>query len=130
MAFDVFKEAPFWADIGNDGLDIRPEVSWVFVAFADACEAERLAGIAASDEMNAATPRAAIEGFNIIPDRRVIQGRVFHPCHESGCCRGFPLDETHSAISRFCNVQAELKPAKSGAEGNCIEALVSAALGM
>ncbi|BCW89950.1 hypothetical protein sos41_31180 [Alphaproteobacteria bacterium SO-S41] len=35
---------------------------------------------------------------------------------------GFPLDETNSAISRLGDVQAEVEPAVTGAEGDAGEA--------
>ncbi len=75
--------------------------------------------------MNLATPRAAVEGGNIIPDRRLIQGFVFHPRHEGGCREGFPLDVTNSAIFGFCDVQAELQSADAGAKGNSVESIIS-----
>lgn len=70
-----------------------------------------------SEDMNLAAPRSAVEGGNVIPDRRLIQGRVFHPRHEGGCSEGFPLDVTNSLISGFCDMQAELQSANAGAEG-------------
>jgi hypothetical protein len=117
VTFDVFEEAPFRVDFADDPGDVRPEMAGVFPAALQACEGKRLAGVSASDERNLATPRAAIEGFDIVPDRRVIQGLVRHPRHEGGRGEGFPLDETNSAVSGFCDVEAELQSANACAEG-------------
>ena len=65
--------------------------------------------------MNEATPWAAIKGGNVVPDRSRIQGRIFHPCHESSRSVGFPLDVTNSAVSGIGDVQSELKSAPPGA---------------
>jgi hypothetical protein len=85
----------------------------VVLAALSAGEGEWLAGISASDERNLATPRAAVEGFDIVPDRRVIQGLICHPRHEGGRGKGFPFDETNSPVSGFCNMEAELQSANA-----------------
>lgn len=69
------------------------------------------------DDIHEAAPRSAVEGGNVVPDRRAIQGRVFHPCHERGRCVGFPLDVTHSSISWGGDMESEVKTSGSGAEG-------------
>lgn len=71
---------------------------------------------ARSDAIHDATPRLAIEGREIVPDRRAIQGRVVHPRHESSRCVGFPLDVTDNAmLSAGCDSDSELKSANAGA---------------
>lgn len=51
-----------------------------------------LAREAARDEIHDSTPRATIEGADVVPDRRLIQGLVFHPRHDRGRSVGFPFD--------------------------------------
>ena len=68
----------------DDAGDMGPEVARIIGAPALACDRERLARIARSDDVHRAAPRAAVEVGNVVPDRRAIQGRVFHPRHESG----------------------------------------------
>lgn len=123
MPLDVFKQAPARFDLFNDAGNIWPEVAWVIRAGAVAGHREGLAGIAASDEIHVVTPRATVEGFNIIPDRRVVKGLVSHPCHEGGRGCGFPLDDTNSPVFGFCEAQAELQSAKSGTQGKTVEPL-------
>lgn len=71
--------------------------------------------------MNATAPRSTIEGSEVTPDRRLIQGLVRHPSHQSGRSMAFPLDETNSSISRFGDVQAEVEASIAGAQGEASE---------
>ncbi|GGB54971.1 hypothetical protein GCM10011316_28820 [Roseibium aquae] len=71
--------------------------------------------------MNLATPRAAVEGPDIVPHRRVIQGLVFHPGHEGRRRTAFPLDITHSSIPGFRDMETELQSANAGAQGKAVE---------
>lgn len=116
MAFDIFAEHPSGSDLSDDPGDFRPQVPGIVATAARAGEAEGLAGIAGSDDMNAAAPCAALEGSQIVPNRRRCQGRVIHPRHESGRRMSFPLDESHSAISWLGNMQAEIEARISCAE--------------
>jgi hypothetical protein len=78
---------------------------------------ERLAGITGSDAMNAAAPRTAIEGRKIVPHRRIVQGRIRHPGHESGRGVGVPLDCTYKTGSGLSDLEGKLKSSDAGAEG-------------
>lgn len=66
--------------------------------------------------MNAAAPRSAVEGSKVAPDRRLTQGLVRHPSHESGRCVTFPLDETHSSIPGLGDVEPEVEARVAGTE--------------
>jgi hypothetical protein len=125
MMGDVLEEDEGRLGLADDAGDMWPEVARVVRAPAFACDRERLARIARSDDVHRAAPRATVEGGNVVPDRRAIQGRVFHPRHEDGRGVGVPLDVTHSAISGECQVQPEVEPARAGAEGEAEEACVS-----
>jgi hypothetical protein len=116
MALDVFQEDPSGADLAHDPFDLGPQVPGAVFAAASPGLAEGLAGITGRDDMNAAAPRSAVKGSQIVPYRRRSQGLVFHPGHESGRRMGFPLDVTHSAISGLGDMQAEVEPAVAGAE--------------
>lgn len=118
MPLDVFKEAPFRPDFADDPPDMRPEVARVLLSEFLSGRGEGLAGISASDETNAAAPRAAVEGDKVAPDRSVIQGLVCHPRHENGRSEGFPLNVTNSPVSGLGDVQSEFEPADAGAQGD------------
>jgi hypothetical protein len=116
VAFNVLAEDPLRRRLFHDSGDIGPEMSRIVLTASPASVAEGLAGITGRDEMNAATPRPAIEGSKVVPDRRVTQGLVRHPRHESGRRVAFPLDESHSSIVGFGEVQPEVETCISCAE--------------
>jgi hypothetical protein len=125
MMGDILEEDEGRLDLTNDAGDMRPEVARVVSAPAFACNRERLARIARSDDIHRAAPRAAVEGSNVVPDSSLIQGRVFHPRHESGCGEGFPFDMAHSTISGDGDGESEVETARAGAEGKAEDACIS-----
>ncbi len=125
MMGDILEEDEGRLDLANDAGDMRPEVPRVICAPALARDRERLARIARSDDVHRAAPRAAVESGNVVPDRCAIQGRVFHPRHESGCGVGFPFDMAHSTIAGDGDGEPEVEPACARAEGEAEEACVS-----
>ena len=125
MMGDILEEYERWFDFADDGGDMRPEVARVVRAPALSRDRERLARIARSDDIHRAAPRAAVEGDNVVPDNSLIQGRIFHPRHESGCGEGFPFDMAHSTISGDGDGEPEVESACAGAEGEAEEASVS-----
>ena len=68
----VFEEAPSWLTLSDDSRDRGPEVPWVCGSEPLSGDAEGLTGITANDSLHAASPRAAVEGVQISPDRRVM----------------------------------------------------------
>ena len=125
MMGDILEEDEGRFDLADDAGDMRPEVAWILAAEPSARDRERLARIARSNDVHRAAPRAAVEGGNIVPDNSLIQGRVFHPRHESGCGEGFPFDMAHSTISGDGDGEPEVETARAGAEGEAEEACVS-----
>jgi hypothetical protein len=125
MMGDVLKEDEGRPDLVDDAGDMWPEVARVVGTPALACDGERLARIARSDDVHRAAPRAAVEGSNVVPDNSLIQGRVFHPRHEDGRGVGFPFDMAHSTISGDGDGEPEVEPACARAEGEAEEACVS-----
>jgi len=125
MAGDVLEEAPLGADLADDPGDIGPEVPGIICAKPVSGKAEGLAGITGRDEMNAAAPRAAVEGSQIVPYRSRSQGRVCHPRHESGRGETVSLDMTHSPISGLCEVYAEIEASDTGAKADAAKVVMS-----
>jgi hypothetical protein len=124
MMGDILKEDEGRLDLADDARDMRPEVARVVGTPAFARDGEWLARIARSDDVHRAAPRAAVEGGNVVPDRRAIQGRVLHPRHESGCGVGFPFDMAHSTISGDGDGESKVESASTRAEGEAEEACV------
>jgi hypothetical protein len=125
MPCDVLEEAPVGADLGDDPGDLRPEVPVVILPFPESAIGKRLAGITARDDMNAAAPRFAVEGSEIVPYKSRSQGRVRHPGHESGRSIGVSLDITHSPISGFGEVEAEIEASDAGAKAEAAKRVMS-----
>jgi hypothetical protein len=124
MMGDILEEDEGWFDLIDDASDMRPEVARVIRTAAFARDGERLARIARSDDVHRAAPRAAVEGSNVVPDNSLIQGRVFHPRHESGCGEGFPFDMAHSTKSGDGDGKSEVEPACARTEGEAEQACV------
>jgi len=125
MMGDILEEHERRLNLADDAGDMRPEVAWIVRATPFARDGEWLARIARSDDIHRAAPRAAVEGSNVVPYRRAIQGRVFHPRHESGCGEGFPFDMAHSSISGHGDGEPEVEPACAGAQREAEQACVS-----
>ena len=108
----------------DDARDMRPEVARVLGAEPFACDGKRLARVASADDVHRAAPWTAVEGSNIVPDNSLIQGRVFHPRHESGCGVGLPFDIAQSSISRDGDGEPEVEPACTGAQREAEKACI------
>jgi len=124
MMGDILKEDEGRLDLADDAGDVGPEVTWILGAEPFTRDRERLARVASADDIHRAAPWAAVEGGNVIPDNRLIQGRVFHPRHESGCGVGLPFDIAHSSISRDGDGEPEVEPTCTGAQREAEEACV------
>lgn len=116
VPLDILAEDPFGLRLAHDPRDVRPEVPRVRRSDPLARQAERLTGIAGSEDMNALAERSAVEGSKVVPDSRLTQGRVRHPRHESRRRVAFPLDESHSSVSRLGDVEAEVEAGVAGAK--------------
>ena len=117
---DILEKHPSGLNVAKDALDIGPEPPLVLDALLLPGDAERLAGESRRDEIHDSTPRAAVEGGEVIPDRSLTHGLVRHPRHEDSRCVGFPLDVTDSAISGDGEVESKLEAADAGTESQAI----------
>ncbi len=122
MMGDIFEEDEGRFTFADDAGDMRPEVAGILGTPSLARHTERLARIARRDEIHRAAPRLAVECGNVVPDNSLIQGRVFHPRHESGRSVGLPLDMPHRSISGQGEGKPEIDAACAGAEGKPEEA--------
>ena len=116
MIGDIFEKDEGRPALLGDTCDVWPEVTGIARAETPPGEREWLARIARSEDIHDAAPSAAVEGGNVVPDRRPIQGRVLHPCHEHSRCIGFPLNVTHSSISLAGDVQRKIESGGTGAQ--------------
>ena len=116
MIGDVFEEHPFGSALCDDPCNVRPQVPGIVRATALAGDAERLARIARREAIHDATPWPAVKAGNVIPDRCLIQDRLFHSRHEDGRGVGVPLDVTHSTVSGLGQLKPEVEASGAGAE--------------
>ena len=123
---DIFEEDDRGLAFADDAGDVGPEMARISFAETPPGNRERLARVARSEDIHEAAPWLAVEGGNVVPDRCRIQGLVCHPRHESCRCEGFPLDVTHSPVSRTGDVEPEVEPAGTGAQGEAVQACVIA----
>jgi hypothetical protein len=114
MAGDVFEENKSRFALSDDPGHVGPEVPGVSNSGATTSDGKRLARVSRRDDIHDSTPRVAVEGCDIVPHRRSIQGLVFHPRHESGRAEGFPLNVTNSSISVEGDVESEVEPSNPG----------------
>ena len=82
MTGNVFEKDPSWLHLGDDPSDVGPQVALVVCSFALACLAEGLTRVSGENGVDAPAQSASVEGGDIIPDRSLIQGRLFHAGHE------------------------------------------------
>ena len=96
MSGDIFKEAIFWLDFSDNSSDMWPQVSWVLISEFFANTGEWLAWVSGSDNIHLSTPRLAVEGFNVRPERSLIQVAFFHSFDKDCGDIGFALDITNA----------------------------------
>lgn len=77
---------------------------------------ERLARVSRSEEIHDSTPRAAVEGSQIRPDRRFIQSCFRHARSQDFAGIGFDLHSADEASSWNRQSDSEIEPGGSGGE--------------
>lgn len=117
MPGDVLHEEVAGSHLASDSPDLVPEPSLVGDAAALAGDGLRLAGVPSHDEIHVATPRSAVEGFQVVPDRSRSQLAPFHAGDEDGSRVGLPLDKPHSMDTGASHDHAGVKSSEAGAEG-------------
>jgi hypothetical protein len=121
VVWHILEEAKSWTHLSDNPGDVWPEMPRIVGSAAFSCNRERLARVPPRDAIHDSTPRAAIEGLDIVPTRSLIQGLVFHPRHESGRRVSFPFDIAHGSGSGLGKFDSEFKSPDSGAEGQNVE---------
>jgi hypothetical protein len=122
---DVFAEetiSPAFVEHPDDLIDEEPVI---ICSKAAPGHAIGLARVSRSDEIHDSAPWPAVEGSKVRPDSRRSQLSRFHARNQCCGCIGFPLhvsDATHSGLG---NVDAKLKPADSGADGDAVDGMNS-----
>lgn len=80
--------------------------------------AERLARVAASDEIHDATPRSAVEGSQVAPDRSRSHGFLRHASRQYRGSKRFAFNVADDASRSACGkLNSEVEAAVAGADG-------------
>jgi hypothetical protein len=114
MVSHVFKEAEPGLDFSDDALDVGPQVAGIVCPLLMSGNAEGLAGIAASDAIHNATPRLAVEGFDIAPDWRIVKMTVANTGERDSDGERFPLHITDCASGWLGESQPEFDASDAG----------------
>nr|WP_246137483.1 hypothetical protein [Myxococcus llanfairpwllgwyngyllgogerychwyrndrobwllllantysiliogogogochensis] len=117
---DVLDEDKAGSYLRDDSRVFAPQARALAVeASTLSSNADVLTGESPTDAIHDATPWAAVEGSNVVPDRRRIQLFLFHPGHEAGRCVCFPLDVTNSPEGRHGQLETVSEPAAASEEFEC-----------
>ena len=117
VPFDVFKEALKRANCSDMLSDVRPEVTGIALALSFAGPAKRLARVAASDDVNAASKEMCWEGFKIRPKRGGIQLMRLHLRNQVRNSEGFDLHISDDAMVDSSKAKSSFDATVSGAKG-------------
>lgn len=93
----ILEEGESRSGLANDSEALVPEVAVVGGPELLPGDAVGLTREAAKDEIHDATPRAAIEGSEVSPHRRCVQGAVRHTRDQERGGSSFPLHVTDDA---------------------------------
>jgi hypothetical protein len=116
MMGDILKENEGRFAFANDPGDVRPEVAWILGTEALACDGERLARIARSDDIHCAAPRAAVEGSNVVPYWCVVEASVVHSCNQNSGREGISFDEADGSDAWHGDLEAKIESASTAAQ--------------
>ena len=106
---DIFQEDVSRSYHAKDAGDDRPEPSLVRDALPFAGDADGGTGKPRSEAIHRATPRAAVEGSKISPDRRIIQLARMHARDQNRAGIRFVLHVTDDASSWHRQSDANVK---------------------
>lgn len=95
---DVLQNKPArTASVGNvEDVEEQP-AALAIQPGALAGDADVLARESCNEQIHASAPRCAVEGEQVRPDRRLINGSRLHKAYKLRGCRGFPLHVANGA---------------------------------
>ena len=100
---------------------VGPEVAPVELALLAPGHGVRLARDAANEPIHEATPRAAVEGADIVPHRTFSQYSRLKRRDQVRHGEGFPLHHNDGASAWACKFKSKVQTCTSGAEADEIE---------
>ena len=99
-AAHVLQEDEAGSNVANGICDVGPDPALILGGQLLAGDADGLAGEPRNHEVSHASKSAPSDSRKVsAPNRRRLQGRVFHPLQEAGRGEGFPLNVSQNAGS-------------------------------
>jgi hypothetical protein len=123
VSLDVFKKAQGWLENGNSVCNGWPQVSWVVWSLPQSCCAERLARVAARQDVHLSPKLVPREGFKIRPDRCWVQASRFHFSDQVRAGEGFDLAKSDCSQVWDCSFKSEINASVPGTKAevcNCL----------
>jgi hypothetical protein len=112
---DVLHEQDPGSNVAHNSLDRGPEPPFVGEAVLLPGHTEGLTREARCEYIHKATPRSAIEGVKVVPDRRWTKDPFLHSRDQIRGGKGFPLHVADGAVGiAEDEVEGELQPADPG----------------
>jgi hypothetical protein len=115
MCIDVLTEAPLGLHFPHDARDVRPEMARVFRPELLAGATERLARVAATEDIHETAPQLAIKRGNIRPNRSCVEGAVRKTRSQDLRNSSFPFHVTDGSSAWESQSQAKVDSAVTGA---------------
>jgi hypothetical protein len=110
----VFNKDPSGLNFANDAEILKPESAMFAVdSFLPSGDTEIGAGKSANDSIHFSTPRAAVKGSNVRPDRRVVQTPVRNTRRQDCGRRNFDLQVAATASVWQSDAHGEVESAGS-----------------
>jgi len=116
QARDVFEKHDARLRFFNDSMHVGPKVARIIDASAFSGATERLARESRSEAIHDSTPRLAIEGSQVAPNRRWSHAAFFHLAHQLCGRECFPLNAADDASAWKRQSKAVIESAATGAE--------------
>lgn len=113
---DVFKKADRRLDLPDNSTNLGPQVARIIPSTLSTGDTERLARVSRSDDIHDATPRLAVEGSQIRPQRRRIQKSLLHAARQDLGGERFPFNATDDASKFKDESKPKFASTASGAE--------------
>jgi len=121
---DVLEEAPLGLTLADDAGDLGPEVAWVVGPGSLTRNAERLARIAAMNNVNESAPRSGVELLEVAPDGSAVKDSIRHPGEEDVLWVRLDLDVTDRPVAGDGEMEPKVEPTDAGTEGETIHVVL------
>jgi hypothetical protein len=114
MAAHVFDEDAARLHLADDARDRGPQMARVGRALAVAGRREWLAWVAGSEDIHPSAPGSPVEGFDVVPDRGVVERAVLHARFEDRDRERVALGIADGSVVGVGDVESEFEAGSTG----------------